>query len=139
MPYLSEHVPLWIAQMRLHKGIPSNVIPDGYSELTKEQEDECIERWDQILDIIVEGFESARKISEDDLDCWDEFWDEYDKQGGDTEDDLSFNHSNPNSIWNSVMRQLNTREKEELERKELMEKFHKGMDLFKEYYFNLWW
>ena len=135
--YLSEHVPLWIAQMRLHKGYPCMMVTDDIKDLPQDELDEiCMKKWSDILDQIIDGFKAAQQISDGDEPVWDEYWEEYHKIHGDSLEWMSDKHDKTRE---ELRVKLNLDERLRTEEAEFYERYNKGMDLFRQYYFNLWW
>ena len=134
--WLSETMPKLIEKMRQHKGYPGILITEDIAKLPQDEIDKiCIEKWNIILDDIVAGFNAAIQISDGGGPAWDEYFDECHKLYGDYHDWCS---SESSKLRDEVWVRLNMDEKIKLEQERLFVIYNKGMDLFKEYYFNLW-
>lgn len=117
--------------------------------------------WHKILDEIAEGFYAAQRISGSEQPAWQELWDEWDRRypGEDwhyferlkcsecplyCNDKCDYSEQSPCSSWNirseyeDLEKELGFKNKLEEQLKEDMKKFHRGMILFHQHFFNLW-
>ena len=133
--YLAEMMPIWLKKFKKN-------LHWHPAELTEE-------KWDEILDKIIAGFEAGYRIASDDSKAWDEIWEEWEKRYPDEE---MFQHipykelpggreyfkmkSNPK--WDDLQKELNYDKKKQKEYDKNLKIFNEGIDLFKEYFFNLW-
>lgn len=114
---LDTHVAEVLSEAVLHlkenkRGFPSGLVPDDVDH------EEGIEKWKGILRDISDGFKASLVVN----DVPDEFI-----SHSLTEQDR-FGRAKRIYDWDAV----------EKYRAEKLETFHKGMDLFKQYFFNLW-
>ena len=77
------------------------------------------EEWNKVLDEIADGFRAGHRVLNGDLSAWKELWD-----SGWTGGDIP----NPDEFWPKMKGQ----------EKEALEKFDRGMELFVQYFWNLW-
>lgn len=135
--WLSETMPQMINELRKHKGYPGMMLTDEIAKLPQDEIDKvCMSKWNSILNDIVSGFEAAQQISDGGGAAWDEYFEEYHKLYGDSLDWCSNDYNKSrDEIWERLG--MDARLKKEEEERYVI--YNKGMDLFKQYYFNLWW
>jgi hypothetical protein len=136
--YLVEMLPEMIDKLRdAKKGYPGSMLTDDLKHLSGSDLDEaCFNKWVNILNQIANGFRAAEKILDGGGPAWDEYFNEYHKLYG---DNLSRCSTEDMSKRDEIWERLNMDERLKLEQDQLYEEYNNGMDLFKEYFFNLWW
>lgn len=125
--YLAKMLPIWLRKQKEQKlGVPPLVMHGDDVDI-----EESEKLWDEIQDEMIEGFEAALRINENDLLAWDELCDEEMRRYGRLllpwEEELG-----------KLYTELDFWRKYQEQRDELMLKFKRGMTLFTEHFFSLW-
>ena len=135
--WLSETLPPMILELKKYKGYPGTFITDDVKDLPQDEQDEiCVIKWHGVLDQIVDGFTAAQQISDEAEPIWDEYFAEVDRVCGDRWTAMFEDNC---KIRNEIWERLNVAERLKVEEAAFRKRYNIGMDLFKEYYFNLWW
>lgn len=130
MDYLARLLPVWLERLKEEKhGVPGSLCPEGMDV------EEASIVWDGILDEMIAGFAAASRILESDFPAWaSHYLAEHERYGrclsaGDAED---------RERMRQVAEEIDFWPKLRQQEDEALEKFNVGMDLFKEYFFDLW-
>jgi len=121
--YLSEMMPAWLRRLkRVQHGYPCQF--EGKPE-----------KWDEVLDTIIDGFEAAKQINDCDFPVWDWLREREVERYGRELDIFSLEDQAKMDV---VKEEINFREVYEAQEAGAMERFHEGIALFVEHYFSLW-
>ena len=150
--YLSEHIPAILKELRdWGNSVPcfdGSCFPESHG-LSGDGHDDALKKWHDILGEIIAGFEAAHDLIDGMSPADDEFFDEWDrrypgKDGHyfDEEEDMGYEEKvvpwNTAPEYDALREELKVRERSEVWRKERMRVFHRGMQLFHQYYFDFW-
>ena len=69
--YLAKHIPLWVKEVKEFQGFPVMMYEDNEWQHTKEEDEIAKNKWNSILDSIIEGFESYLKMDGISWENWD--------------------------------------------------------------------
>lgn len=135
--WLIDILPAMLEELRKHKGYPSMMVTEDIASLPQDRLDKiCIKKWNDILDKIIKGFEAADQIIDGGGPTWDSYFLEYEKIHGGA---LDWTSVECNDTRDTLWKDLNMNERLKKEQEEHYAVFNEGMNLFKEYFFNLWW
>lgn len=120
--YLAKMIPIWLHRLKeIQHGYPAQF--------------EGPEEWDEVLAIIIDGFEAARQIQDRDFPAWDWLVRKEKKRYG-----RRLNILKPEDLarLNVLKEETNFWKILKAQEAATMIKFQAGMDLFKEHFFDLW-
>lgn len=71
--FLNQNMPEWLEEIKKSSGYPSSLVENLNDEITPEMEEKNIKLWHKILDEIILGFQTAKKISNTDYNTREEY------------------------------------------------------------------
>lgn len=71
--FLNQNMPEWLEEIKKSSGYPSSLVENPNDEITPEMEENNIKQWHKILDEIILGFKTAKKISDIEYDTKEEY------------------------------------------------------------------
>ena len=120
--YLARMLPIWLSCLK--------EVQHGYPDQFEDSR-----KWNEILDVIIGGFESAKQIQDHSFSAWDLLVEQERERYGreldifNPEDRVKMDIAKEKSgFWGKLKAQEN----------EALERFRQGMALFTEYFFDLW-
>ena len=137
--WLVERLPIWLRELKNspHQFVPASLIPfhtDDWEE-DEEELDRLYQEWLNILDEMIEGFEAAQKLIDNNFAVWDECRDlEQERYGRML---LPWNEGDTDK-WHAISEEVNLQERLIEEREAATYTFQKGMRLFTRHFFDLW-
>jgi hypothetical protein len=145
--HLAEHIPEVIKKLKAWGNSNPCFMPEDLEDQEHDystEQTKSFNKWHQILDQIIEGFEAGQKLIDGVSPYWDEVEDEWERRYPGKDKFVVTQMTEEDEHWDYVpeyanlFKELKYDESVKAWKQDNQQKFDRGMQLFHKYFFDLW-